>query len=790
MPVMALHGYRRRMQRDRERLAYLFGEEALDEVDAYDLSDESDVMELVERFLPEPPGAEPNAARMAMRSVAVRQIFDDTPPEAWQTVQRLQAAGHARDEVISQLSMTIGEHIVQMLGNDSPSDKLVAAFAALPLPDAAEVAAAVLAVARAEPGLTRDEHLARTRAALESKVSTRILDSLIDGARDELIEHLLHRLADDATVVFHDTIAGRAFTHRLTENEHEIGVLSASFDLAAFGRFDVVRLPGGDELQQVSARDGHLAWMGPEGWLDAFQPGGLLAVTAAFELPAGNEPVEATVTITVVADEPAMTDDLTTAVRAAYDAEHGRHGLPVNSEHLALWLCHHRPELFTTALPPLIEWCAAAGLDTSGNLIVHDAAVWRRSRAADRIDHIEAIVDDERARAVLCRAVEVLDDPDASVDDVRSALADSGAQELLDVLADVVIPERLSPEREDEFIGPDGAGHVFALVERATAVARRSREVAAAEYLACVMRERCGQPLIAAEHLARVVEAQPRLGPAVERMGWYCFDRGDARGALRWWGELGAPHPAARTIEAFAGPSGRAKLGRNEPCWCGSGRKFKQCHQGSDDLVPLPDRVTWLCRKATMWIEHAVGEARELVTGVVLAWVAGDPDVDGLGHVLGDLEGAETRERFAAAFADPIVFDAALHEGGLFAWFLRERGDLLPADERMLAESWSDIDRSVHEVIAVERGVGMTLRDLDTGGLAEVRERSASRRVEVGEHYCARVVPDGVTHQLIGGALPVRAGYEEAVLAMCAEGDPMELCAWAGALASSTLGSG
>jgi preprotein translocase subunit SecA len=37
----------------------------------------------------------------------------------------------------------------------------------------------------------------------------------------------------------------------------------------------------------------------------------------------------------------------------------------------------------------------------------------------------------------------------------------------------------------------------------------------------------------------------------------------------------GAPAPAAvRTVQA--GP--HAKLGRNDPCWCGSGKKFKRCH--------------------------------------------------------------------------------------------------------------------------------------------------------------------------------------------------------------------
>ena len=29
-------------------------------------------------------------------------------------------------------------------------------------------------------------------------------------------------------------------------------------------------------------------------------------------------------------------------------------------------------------------------------------------------------------------------------------------------------------------------------------------------------------------------------------------------------------------------PKSALKLGRNEPCWCGSGRKYKKCHYESD----------------------------------------------------------------------------------------------------------------------------------------------------------------------------------------------------------------
>ncbi len=83
----------------------------------------------------------------------------------------------------------------------------------------------------------------------------------------------------------------------------------------------------------------------------------------------------------------------------------------------------------------------------------------------------------------------------------------------------------------------------------------------------------------------------------------------------------------------------------------------------------------------------------------------------------------------------------------------------------------------------MHRGVGMTMRNLATGDVVEIRERTASREAIVGELYCARLVPDGASNQLIGGVFPVRTGQEEAVLAMCDDADPLEICAWAGALA-------
>ena len=120
-------------------------------------------------------------------------------------------------------------------------------------------------------------------------------------------------------------------------------------------------------------------------------------------------------------------------------------------------------------------------------------------------------------------------------------------------------------------------------------------------------------------------------------------------------------------MEPFARRSG-PKLGRNDACWCGSGRKYKACHPGRQPVTPLPDRVGWLCRKAMAYLEHGGAEARDLVLTLARCRAVGTDD-----------------DSVLEAFADPIVIDAALTEGGWFARFVADRGPLLPEDEALLA---------------------------------------------------------------------------------------------------------
>ena len=119
-----------------------------------------------------------------------------------------------------------------------------------------------------------------------------------------------------------------------------------------------------------------------------------------------------------------------------------------------------------------------------------------------------------------------------------------------------------------------------------------------------------------------------------------------------------------------------------------------------------------------------------------------------------------------------------LFEGGAFAEFLEVRGSLLPDDERLLAEQWLLVDRSVFEVESVNPGESITVRDVRNGDVHEVRERTASRQLKAGQLICARVVPAGDSMQFFGGVEPIALHERDALIDLLdTEPDPVELVA-------------
>ena len=114
--------------------------------------------------------------------------------------------------------------------------------------------------------------------------------------------------------------------------------------------------------------------------------------------------------------------------------------------------------------------------------------------------------------------------------------------------------------------------------------------------------------------------------------------------------------------------------------------------------------------------------------------------------------------------------------------FLDTRGDLLPRDERDLARSWIGSHLVLWEVMELEPGSTVTLRDTRTGDRLVVTERSASRTLRLGQYILARVVSAGSQNQIMGAPLTMELRHRHSLMELLdADPDAEDLAAWLGA---------
>ena len=71
---------------------------------------------------------------IAMHEIVANQLWDDDPPETWQTAQRLLAEGYERHEVLHMLASVVSTEVWGMLAGGAQADRTryVAALDKLP----------------------------------------------------------------------------------------------------------------------------------------------------------------------------------------------------------------------------------------------------------------------------------------------------------------------------------------------------------------------------------------------------------------------------------------------------------------------------------------------------------------------------------------------------------------------------------------------------------------------------------------------------------------------------------
>lgn len=650
----------------------------------------------------------------------------------------------------------------------------------------------VVAVAN-DPIPALEKLLAEHGPLHEDDIAQRLRDAGV-ADRDAALQALhveidvpARQLVDDRWVWLPGLLAGRVFTHRINALElaHDFLVtvpdLSAIAELCNHERYQRLADGSGALLVVVDYDDELLEQRGiPVEVADAspvllLAPGTLTALGVAegdqigLRLTAENLVLER-----VTAEAPTAAG---AALAATLDADEPEYF------DAAVWTaCAAEASLFTEPAAPLCEIVADHSLAFRGEWLAPDGFDfdrWDFERGCVRMAEIHGLDDDDAVvlytLVTLYQRISLLllisaADTDASSQNALAATRAGAlrpeleqavelAGELGTALADPLLAELLVIETIDTERAGSELLRIFAdLLEPEVPPAAR----VACRWLRAVALERSGD-IAGAERELLAAESMDVDWPLVLLdLARIASDRGDAERGLALLHRAGAEsdHPLMDLLQRYRSAP-RSDIGRNEPCWCGSGRKYKKCHLGREEL-PLAERAAWLYAKA---IQHLLlcGWA-ELLAETALARSRDNEDAP--------------RDALEAALAEPLVRDAVLFEGGAFAEFVAVRGSLLPDDERALAEQWLQVERSVFEIEQVHPGEGVTLRDLRTGDTHDVRERVASRQLRPTQLLCARVVPAGDTVQGFGGIEPVAPDERDALIELLdAEPDPVELVA-------------
>ncbi|MFD4182074.1 SEC-C metal-binding domain-containing protein, partial [Rhodococcus sp. NPDC058514] len=284
---------------------------------------------------------------------------------------------------------------------------------------------------------------------------------------------------------------------------------------------------------------------------------------------------------------------------------------------------------------------------------------------------------------------------------------------------------------------------------------------APAGWLAGKAADQLGDVTAAIEYYEECLDRDPEWVPAIFDLALLAADAGDVTRAQSLLGRIedGESEPLHDVLARFQ-PREHPGLGRNDRCWCGSGRKYKACHLGKSELSP-DDRAAWLYSKALLFMRtpELFDGLYELAEARTAYW----DEVD-----------AETMGR---ALEGGLVVDVGLFEGGVLALYVARRAVLLPPEDFELARQWLGTQRSVFEVIATAADV-LTLRDLRGGATVEVRGEWGSSGIDVGSVVCARPLPTGpATLWAPGGVEPVAASDVDELLALldAEDADPVEL---------------
>ena len=179
------------------------------------------------------------------------------------------------------------------------------------------------------------------------------------------------------------------------------------------------------------------------------------------------------------------------------------------------------------------------------------------------------------------------------------------------------------------------------------------------------------------------------------------------------------------------------KVGRNDACWCGSGKKYKKCHLDSDDgrrAAATPAASESVAEMSRRLFERLSTFSMSMISRDEMAVVA----TRFFGKPLREVEEEDLED---SGFLPWLMYDHASVKNGrtVLAEYLRRNKNVLSERERVLLEARQVAEQGIFEVTAVEPGTGIYLREYYSKNQVYVVEKTASRQVAQGDHVYQRV---------------------------------------------------
>jgi len=179
-----------------------------------------------------------------------------------------------------------------------------------------------------------------------------------------------------------------------------------------------------------------------------------------------------------------------------------------------------------------------------------------------------------------------------------------------------------------------------------------------------------------------------------------------------------------------------SKPGRNDPCYCGSGEKYKKCHMASDkeqenERRRLADAAAWLRRDL---LKYAREErfAEDFAVALPVYW-----------NGLYTIENAELMSQNEAfRFFDWFIFDFLLEDGTrVLEVYCQEHADDLAEQQKIVLDSWLEAKASGAYEFTGHEGQVLHLKDILTGEEFDLFEAGGRGPLEPGDLLLGRPVP-------------------------------------------------